>query len=45
MLQNPTMPTACVKIVIMPKVGPKRLSTALTMIDQCTPTVFARIAI
>lgn len=44
MPRNPTMQMACVKIVIMPKVGPRRLKTALIMIDQCMPTVCARTA-
>ena len=44
MPQNPTMQMGCVKIVIIPKEGPRRLNTALIMIDQCTLTVFARIA-
>ena len=44
MLKNHTMQMECVKIVIIPKVGPRRLNTALIMIDQCTLTVYARTA-
>lgn len=41
---NPIMPTVCVRIVIMPKAGPRKPLTAVIQIEFFMPRVSARTA-